>query len=88
MNKVNSSYRGDFFVRIPQPPKTVVSVCEQLEKAAIHLMAESSNRKSEAKGDERFFYLKYVYCRMLWSEFQVKALVLVCIQMSPLSEVI
>ena len=72
MSKVNSSCRGDFPVRIFHHQKSEeVSVCRLLEEAAVHLMAESSNRKSEAKGEERFFYQKYVYCRMLWSEFPV-----------------
>jgi len=72
MSKMNSSCRGDFPVRIFRHQKSEeVSVCRLLEEAAVHLMAESSNRKSEAKGEERFFYQKYVYCRMLWSEFPV-----------------
>lgn len=80
---MNLFYRGDFFVRIVHHQKTEeVSVCGQLEKAAVHLMAESSDRKSEAKGEERFFYHKYVYCRMLWSEFQFKLIILLSVQMS------
>jgi len=71
ISKVNSSYRGDFPVHIFHHQRTKeVSVCRLLEKAAVYLMAESSNRKSEAKGEERF-YQKYVYCRMLWSKFPV-----------------
>ena len=62
------SHRGDIFVRISHRQTEKMSVYGLLEKAAIHLMKESSNRKSDAKG-ERFFYRRYVYCRMLWSEF-------------------
>jgi len=62
------SHRGDIFVRISHHQNVEKSVYRLLEKAAIHLMTESSNRKSDAKG-ERFFYRRYVYCRMLWSEF-------------------
>jgi len=61
--------RGDIFVRLSHHRQNVeMSVYGLLEKAAIRLMTESSNRKSDAKG-ERFFYRRYVYCRMLWSEF-------------------
>jgi len=62
------SRRGDIFVRISHRQNLEMSVYGLLEKAAIRLMTESSNRKSDAKG-ERFFYRRYVYCRMLWSEF-------------------